>query len=114
MITEKFPFLSIVEHVNETYIGIIQHCDQNFLSMYVIDNKFTSQMKKDFLDMGEIYWWSSNRMIPINLLLPEFNQFKDFLKSFASKDAKIIEGPSVNIHDLCDKRIKRRMVQIKN
>jgi hypothetical protein len=111
VLQERFPFLTVISYLNQEYLGIIQHADSSFVSMYVIDNTFTDQMKKDFLECGEEYWWGSNRQIPINLFLKDrFAQFKANLKTFSRKETTIIQGPSVNMRDLVSKRIKRRTI----
>jgi len=111
ILQEKFPFLTLISHFNQEYLGIIQHADTMFLSMYVIDNTFTDQMKKDFLECGDEYWWGSNRQIPINLFLKDkFAQFKPHLKTFSRKDTVVIQGPCINVRDLVNKRIKRRTI----
>jgi hypothetical protein len=110
---DKFPFLTIVQYLGEEYIGIIQNCDNQFVSIYILDSTFTTEMKLDFLKCGDIWWWESNRSIPINLFLKnEFAKFKPWLRTFAKKEAEIIEGPTVNLYDLINRRLKRRTIQL--
>lgn len=113
LLQEKFPFLTIVTYLNNEYIGIMQHSDDSFVSLYVLDGSFTQQMKRDFLACGETWWWESNRTIPINLFLRErFKTFKPWLKTFAKKETTIIEGPTVNMMDLINRRLKKRTIQL--
>jgi hypothetical protein len=66
-----------------------------------------------FLDLGEVWWWESNRMIPINIFLKkELMQFKDIIITMNSKDVNITIGPTVNLNNLALKRIKRKNVQL--
>lgn len=110
---EKFPFLSIVSYLNTEHIGIIQHSDQSFLSIYILDPGFTQEMKKEFLQCGETWWWESNRTIPINLFLRErFKLFKPWLKTFAKKETTVVIGPSLNMMDLINRRLKKRTIQL--
>jgi hypothetical protein len=112
-ITDRFPFLTVITYIDQEYIGIVQHADSAIVSMYVIDDSFTEQMKKDFIQCGEEYWWGSNRQIPINLFLKQkFSQFKPCLKTFSKKEVVIVQGPAVNIRDLVNKRIKRRTITL--
>jgi hypothetical protein len=113
LLQEKFPFLTIVTYLNTEYIGIMQNSDAQFISIYVLDPGFTSENKREFLLCGETWWWESNRTIPINLFLRErFKPFKTCLKTFAKKEATIVEGPTVNMMDLMNKKFKRRTIQL--
>lgn len=113
VLQEKFPFLTIISYLENEYIGIIQNSDNHFISMYILDHSFTTEMKLEFLKCGEIWWWESNRSIPINLFLrEEFKKFKYCLKTFAKKETIIIEGPTVNMMDLINRKLKRRTIQL--
>ncbi len=113
LLQEKFPFLTIVRHLNQDHLGIIQNADQLFVSIYVMDNTFTADMKKEFLECGDTWWWESNRQIPINMFVKnKFAQFKPYLRVFASKDTEIVQGPIVNLKDTMNKRVKRRTIQL--
>jgi hypothetical protein len=66
-----------------------------------------------FLEMGETWWWESNRKIPINIFLKnEMHIFRPFIKTFNSKDVELIFGPIVNLSDIAEKRIKRKSIQL--
>ena len=81
--------------------------------MYVYTKIRSDVLKKVFLDLGEIWWWESNRMIPINIFLrEEFEPFQYALMTMNSKDVKISTGPCVNLGNLSIKRIKRKSVQL--
>ena len=113
ILQERFPFLTIVKYLKTQYIGIVQNADHLFISMYVLDESFTKEMKKDFLECGEVYWWESNRSIPINLFLhDQFKQFKPYLRVFSKKEAEVIQGPVINLRELMAKRVKRRTITL--
>lgn len=113
MLQENFPFLTIISHLGNQYIGIIQHADNSFVSIYAINPAFSDDMKKEFLECGETWWWESNRTIPINMFLRDrFRPFKSYLKTFARKDTEILQGPVVNIKNMMNKRVKRRIIQL--
>jgi len=113
LLQEKFPFLTIVTYLNTECIGIMQNSDAQFINIYVLDPGFTSENKREFLLCGETWWWESNRTIPINLFLRErFKPFKPCLKTFAKKEATIVEGPTLNMMDLMNKKFKRRTIQL--
>lgn len=113
VLQEKFPFLTIITYLNKQYIGIIQNSDNHFISMYILDPCFTTEMKMEFLRCGETWWWESNRSVPINLFLREdFKPFKVWLKTFAKKEATVVEGPIVNMMNLINRKLKRRTIQL--
>ena len=113
LLQEKFPFLTIFTYLNTEYIGIMQNSDSQFISVYLLDPSFTSDNKREFLLCGEIWWWESNRKIPINLFLRHrFKQFKNCLKTFAKKETVIIEGPVLNLMEQMNKQFKRRTIQL--
>jgi hypothetical protein len=112
-IQEKFPFLSIVTYGGNEYIGIIINQDQFVTSMYVYTDIKTDFEKKRFLDLGEIWWWESNRLIPINIFLKsEIEYFRYCIMTMNSKDVNVTLGPCVNLNNLAIKRVKRKNVQL--
>ena len=111
-IFEQYPFLSLVTYGGQEYVGIIQNQDDSFLSMYNY-SKIDSDLKPLFLELGDAWWWESNRTIPINLFLKkDFFSFSKYLITFNIKDTQIERGPSVSIADLAKKRSKRRNIQL--
>ena len=112
-IEENYPFISIATYGGAEYVGIIVNQDQHVTSMYVYTSLKSEIHKQVFLDLGEIWWWESNRMIPINIFLrTEFDPFEYALMTMNSKDVKITTGPCVNLGNLSVKRIKRKSVQL--
>ena len=111
-IFEKYPFLSLVTYGGSKYVGIVQNQDDTVLSMYDY-SKLPDELKQVFLDLGDTWWWESNRMIPINLFLKnDFAQFSSILITFNIRDTEVVRGPSVSIADLAKKRSKRRNIQL--
>ena len=111
-IFEKYPFLSLVTYGGQEYVGIMQNQDDSFLSMYDY-SKIESDLKPLFLELGDVWWWESNRTIPINLFLKnDFTPFSKYLITFNIKDTEIVRGPSVSIAELAKKRSKRRNIQL--
>ena len=113
LLQEKFPFLTIISYLGIEHIGIMQNSDNSFVSMYVIDATLAQDMKREFLQCGETWWWESNRTVPINLFLRDrFKPFKPWLKTFARKETTIVVGPSINMMDLINRRLKKRTIQL--
>ena len=111
-IFEKYPFLSLVTYGGKEYEGIVQNQDDTVLSMYDY-SKIPDELKTTFLELGDVWWWESNRMIPINLFLKQdFAQFVNILITFNIRDTEVVKGPRVSIADLAKKRSKRRNIQL--
>jgi hypothetical protein len=112
-IEKDFPFISVVTYGGNEYVGIIANQDQYITSMYVFTTLKTDLQKELFLQMGEVWWWESNRMIPINIFLnKEMSNFQFALMTMNSKDVKVTIGPCVNLNALNVKRVKRKSVQL--
>jgi hypothetical protein len=110
---ENYPFVSCIKSNNIEYVGIIINYDEYIASMYDIATIRTPEEKQLFLEMGETWWWESNRKIPINIFLKNQMQvFKYSIKTFNSKDVELLFGPSVNLREIAEKRIKRKSIQL--
>jgi len=112
-IEEKFPFLSVVTYGGNEYIGIINNQDAFITSMYIYTDLRSDEDRAKFVELGEDWWWESNRMIPINIFLnKDMEQFRPVLMTMNSKDVKVTLGPTVNLNKLSVKRVKRKSVQL--
>ena len=112
-IKENFPFISVVTYGGNEYVGIIANQDHAVTTMYVYTDLKSTDEKKLFLEVGEIWWWESNRMIPINIFLKkEMEALSYTLITMNSKNVKVVIGPCVNVNNLAVKRIKRKSVQL--
>jgi hypothetical protein len=112
-IEENFPFISVINYGEDEYVGIIINQDQHVTSFYDLGIIKTPVEKTALLELGEIWWWESNRQVPINIFLrKEIEPFRYTIKTFNSKDVRIVLGPVVNLMNLTLKRIKRKSVQL--
>lgn len=112
-ISEQWPFISVLNYGEDEYVGIIINQDQYVTSFYDLEIIRTPEEKAGLLELGEIWWWESNRQIPINIFLrKEIEIYRYCIKTFNSKDVRIILGPVVNLMNLTLKRIKRKSVQL--
>ena len=110
---EKFPFISCVKSNDKEYVGIVINFDDYIASIYDLSMILGESERTAFLEMGEIWWWESNRKIPINIFLKsEMQVFRPFIKTFNSKDAELVFGPTVNLSEIAEKRIKRKSIQL--
>ena len=113
VIQEKFPFLSGVRKGENDFICIIQNADDKIMSFYDFQAIANEDEQKLFVEFGEIWWWESNRQLPINIFLQgEMEVFKYCLRTINLKDVDIIFGPVTSLNDLFKKRIKRRQIQL--
>jgi hypothetical protein len=110
---ENFPFISVINHVNQEYVGIIINQDAQVTSMYIYTLIKTEAERSRFLELGEAWWWESNRQIPINIfLLKEIIEFRYIIKNFSTKDVKVLFGPCTSLNDIIVKRIKRKSITL--
>jgi hypothetical protein len=110
---ENFPFISVISHVNHEYVGIIINQDAQITSFYDYSAIRTEEEKQRFLELGEAWWWESNRQIPINIfLLREISDYKYAIKNFSTKDVRVLLGPCTSLNDIIVKRIKRRSITL--
>lgn len=110
---ENFPFISVVTYVNHEYVGIIINQDAQVTSIYDYSAIKTEEEKQRFLQLGEAWWWESNRQIPINIFLSkEIAEYRYAIKNFATKDVKVIFGPCTSLNDIIVKRIKRKSITL--
>lgn len=112
-IEEKLPFISVINYGGDEFVGLIINQDQYVTSFYDLNSIRTPEEKTQFLEIGEIWWWESNRQFPITIICREQIQpFAYAIKTFNSKDVRIILGPTVNLMNLTLKRVKRKSVQL--
>jgi hypothetical protein len=112
-IEKQFPFISVMHYGEEEYVGIIINQDQFVTSFYDLESIKTPEEKTLLLELGEVWWWESNRQLPITIFLKsEMLPYKYSIKTFNSKDVRIILGPVVNLMNLTLKRVKRKSVQL--
>ena len=112
-LNQNHPYMTYVNFLEEDLIGIIQNVDNQLLSIYVYNHITDPSLKSRFLDLGRLWWEDSNHLIPINIFLrEEFYAFKNILKCFSRKDVKTILGPTLNLENNFQRRIKRKRIQL--
>ena len=110
---DKFPFLSLIRKGDLEYVGIVQNQDNNVISFYDYGRLMQPQDKMRYLKCGEIWWYESNRKLPINIFLKgDFRYFRTTLVTLNSKDVEIAEGPTVKLSNISKRRVKRRTIQL--
>ena len=112
-ILEKFPFLSYGTMNEIPYLGIIQNCDSNLFSIYILTDIPDKPLRDEFLVCGNTWWWESNRQIPINIFLKEkFKPFRPFLKHFSRKDFILLAGHVVSLQEIIARRVRKRQITL--
>ena len=112
-IQEQLPFISVLHYGEDEYVGIIINQDQFVTSFYDLELIKTPEEKSVLLEIGEVWWWESNRQIPISIFCRrEIEPYRYAIKTFNSKDVRIILGPVVNLMNMTLKRVKRKSVQL--
>jgi hypothetical protein len=110
---QNFPFISVLNHVDQEYVGIIINQDNQITSMYDYSLIRTELEKSRFIELGEAWWWESNRQIPISIFLArEIFDYKDYIRNFATKDVKVVLGPITSLNDIIVKRVKRKSITL--
>jgi hypothetical protein len=112
-IQEKFPFLTGLRCQNHEFIGIIQNSDDKIISFYDYESIVSPEEKIEFLKFGEIWWWESNRLLPINIFLQgQMVPFRYCMKTIVNKDVEIMFGSVTSLNNIMKKRIKKRQIQL--
>ncbi len=109
----KYPFVSYIVYGGNEYIGIVQNVDDYLTTVYDLGSVRTEEEKLIFLQLGETWWWESNRLIPINVFLKQdWQVFRYVLKTMNSKDVDIKMGPYVSLKEIAAKKTKRRSITL--
>jgi hypothetical protein len=109
----NFPFITCVRSRDIEYLGIIINSDDSVLSMYDYSSLRNDLERQRILELGDIWWWESNRKIPISIFLKrDMIYFRDYIKTFNAKDIEILFGPIVNLSEIAEKRVKRKSIQL--
>ena len=110
---KKYPFVSYIVYGGNDYIGIIQNIDDSIATIYDYGLLQTVEQKVKFLELGDQWWYESNRMVPINIFLrADWAMFRCILKTFNAKDVQVKFGPHLNLKEIAQKRSKKRSITL--
>jgi hypothetical protein len=110
---ERFPFMSLVRYGDQELVGIIQNSDAVVVTMYIYNLLRDDLDKTEFLSVGAEWWWGSNRIIPINIVLKEpMRRFSYALKTYSTKDFEVLYGHQTSLTNVITKRTKRRQISL--
>jgi hypothetical protein len=109
----QYPFISYLTYGGNDYIGIIQNSDEVITTLYDFGQLKDAELKRVFLELGETWWWESNRLMPINVFLKQdWSMFRVCLRTMNSKDVEIRMGPYVSLKEMATKLSKRKSITL--
>jgi len=112
-LSENHPFITVCVYAGQEYVGVIQNRDDAITTIYDYGAIVESELKNRFLELGDTWWWESNRLIPINMFLKEdWVPFKRYLRTFNNKGLDILHGPVCSMNDLVARKSKRRSITL--
>ena len=112
-LADKYPFISLCVYATTEYVGIIQNQDEIVTTIYDFGSILDLEDKRRFLELANIWWWESNRSIPINIFLKtEWDQFRPTLRTFINKDLAVIHGPICSLLEMARKKSKRKSITL--
>lgn len=112
-LSEKYPFITLCVYSSQEYVGIIQNRDDAITTIYDFGSIANLTEKQLFLELANIWWWESNRSIPINIFLKkEWEPFRIYIRTFANKDLEILHGPVCSLAELARKKSKRKSITL--
>ena len=112
-LTEKYPFITLCVYATTEYVGIIQNQDEAITTIYDFGSIQDMEIKRRFLELANIWWWESNRSVPINIFLKgDWDIFKPYLRTFTNKDLEVLHGPVCSLNEMSRKKSKRKSITL--
>ena len=112
-LSEKYPFITLCVYATTEYVGIIQNQDEAITTIYDFGAILDTDLKRHFLELANIWWWESNRSIPINIFLKgDWDLFRPYLRTFTNKDLEILHGPVCSLSEMSRKKSKRKSITL--
>ena len=112
-LAEKYPFITLCVYATQEYVGIVQNQDDIITTIYDFGGIQDLDDKKKFLELANVWWWESNRSIPINIFLKnEWDPFKMYLRTFVNKDLVVLHGPLCSLSEMGRKKSKRKSITL--
>ena len=112
-LAEKYPFITLCVYATTEYVGIIQNRDDAITTIYDFGSIQSLEHKQKFLELANVWWWESNRSIPINIFLKQdWDVFRSCLRTFVNKDLEILHGPVCSLSEIARKKGKRKSITL--
>ena len=105
--------MSLCVYAGVEYVGIVQNRDENITTISDFGQIQDTDLKLSFLEMASVWWWESNRSVPINIFLKtDWEPFRFYRRTFINKDLDILCGPICSLNDLTRRKSKRRSITL--
>jgi hypothetical protein len=112
-LVEKYPFITLCVYASQEYVGIVQNQDDVITTIYDFGTIQDVESKRKFLELANVWWWESNRSIPINIFLKtEWDPYKPCLRTFVNKDLEILHGPVCSLLEMARSKSKRKSITL--
>jgi hypothetical protein len=112
-LAEKYPFITLCVYATVEYVGIIQNQDDAITTIYDFGAIQDLEVKRRFLELANVWWWESNRSVPINIFLKsDWEGFRPYLRTFTNKDLEIVHGPVCSLSEMGRKKSKRKSITL--
>lgn len=112
-LAEKYPFITLCVYATNEYVGIIQNQDDAITTIYDFGAIQDLETKRRFLELANIWWWESNRTVPINIFLKgDWDMFRPYLRTFTNKDLEVLHGPICSLSEMSRKKSKRKSITL--
>ncbi len=112
-LAEKHPFITLCVYATTEYVGIIQNQDDAITTIYDFGAIQDIAIKQQFLELANVWWWESNRSVPINIFLKgDWDPMKPYLRTFTNKDLEILHGPVCSLSEMSRKKSKRKSITL--
>ena len=112
-LSERYPFITLCRYAGSEYVGVVQNRDDSVTSLYDFGDIHDPELKRSFLDLASVWWWESNRSIPINIFLKmEWEPFRPYLRTFSNRDLEVVHGPVCSLNDMARRKGKRRSIML--
>jgi len=112
-LAKKYPFITLCVYAETEYVGIIQNQDDAITTIYDFGAIQDLEIKRQFIELANTWWWESNRSIPINIFLKgDWDRFKPYLRTFTNKDLEIVHGPICSLSEMGRRKSKRKSITL--
>jgi len=112
-LAEKYPFITLCVYADAEYVGVVQNRDETITTIYDFGALVSQDQKQRFIELANVWWWESNRSIPINIFLKtEWDPFRNYIRTFVNKDLEILHGPVCSLSEMARKKSKRKSITL--
>lgn len=112
-LSENHPFITVCSYAGQDYVGIVQNRDDIVTTIYDYGAIIHQELREKFLLLGDVWWWESNRLVPINMFLKDdWAMFRPYLRTFNNKSLTILHGPACSMLELTKRKSKRKSVTL--